>query len=58
MDDLAPTSLDLLRAAPPHRFADDPFKARWALLRAEDAKLLPNEPEIPHERNALLFPDD
>jgi len=29
-----------------------------SLLPAEDAKLLPNEPENSHERNALLFPDD
>ena len=29
-----------------------------SLLRAEDAKLLPIEPETPHDRNALLFPDD
>jgi len=29
-----------------------------SLLRAEDAKLLPTEPETAHERNALLFPDD
>ena len=29
-----------------------------SLLRAEEAKLLPTEPETPHERNALLFPDD
>jgi DNA polymerase-4 len=29
-----------------------------SLLGAEDAKLLPTEPETSHERNALLFPDD
>jgi hypothetical protein len=29
-----------------------------SLLRAEDAKLLPTEPETAYDRNAVLFPDD